>query len=93
MSLMLVNVKEVKKEATSPVFKELAAARYIGINRTDFRKLLQKGLIPFYFHPDGKRRIYFQEDLDCYRFSLKRNTMDGCENSQSPTQMKGVGAK
>lgn len=58
------------------IMHEKAAARYLGMNRTDFReKILKTGLMPFSYHAGGKTRIYFKEDLDLYAAGLKRDRM------------------
>jgi hypothetical protein len=58
------------------IMHEKAAARYIGMNRTDFReKVLKTGLVPFSYHAGGKTRIYFKEDLDLYAAGLRRDRM------------------
>lgn len=89
-SLALVPIKEV--DALQPAaMHELAAARYIGMNRTDFRKLLFSGVIPFTKHLNGKTRIYLREDLDAYLASRPRRTMRPRENSLQPASLKGVG--
>jgi len=70
-------------------FHELAAAKYVGMNRTTFRqKLLFSGLIPYAEHVGGQKRIFLRSDLDDYLHSLKWRKMPPRE--VSPVALKGV---
>lgn len=89
MSLELVEVKEVRS-AQPAVFHELAAAKYLGMNRTAFRELVKAGLIPFSEHINGKRRIYLRSDLDDYLASLNWRRMPRREDSQAANSPKEV---
>jgi hypothetical protein len=89
-NLALVPIKETG--ALQPAaMHELAAAKYIGMNRTYFRELVFAGAIPFTEHMNGKTRIYLRSDLDAYLDGLPRRTMCPRENSLRPASMKGVG--
>ncbi len=66
---------------------ELAAAKYIGTNRTYFRQLVERGVIPFTVHLVGKARLYLRSDLDAYLCSLKKRSMASCENPPSPKEV------
>ena len=76
--------------AAPAAMHELAAARYLGMNRTSFRELLFSGQMPWTTHLNGKRRIYLKTDLDRYLESRPRSRMAPRENSQNPA-LKGVG--
>lgn len=80
MTLVLVPLKEVGGMQPA-AFHELAAARYIGTNRTGFRELMMAGRIPYTMHANGKTRIYLRADLDDYLNSLPKSTMPPRENS------------
>lgn len=62
---------------------ERAAIRYIGTNRTYFRRLVDLGAIPFVTHLVGKARLYLRSDLDAYLAGLKKRSMAPCENPPS----------
>lgn len=80
MSLTLVDIKN--SQGMQPAaFHELAAAKYLGMNRTSFRELVFSGLIPFASHINGRTRIYFRTDLDAYLEGLRKSTMSPRENS------------
>jgi hypothetical protein len=83
--LALVSVRD---SAAPAAFHELAAAKYLGMNRTSFRELVFAGLIPFSEHVNGKRRIYLRADLDAYLASLNWRKMTARENSRAA--LKGV---
>lgn len=85
MSLTLV---EVKDDMAPAAFHELAAARYVGTNRTQFRALVFAGAIPYATHLNGKTRIYLREDLDKYLHGLEKRRMAPRENPS--TALKGV---
>ncbi len=87
--LALVPVSE-EQDAAPAAMHELAAARYIGMNRTAFRDLVFSGIIPYSMHLNGVRRIYLKSDLDCYLKSLPRRRMTPRGNSLEPAP-KGVG--
>jgi len=78
----------IRDDASPAAFHELAAAKYLGMNRTAFRKLIFAGLIPFSEHVNGKRRIYLRTDLDSYLASLNWRKMPSRENSRAA--LKGV---
>jgi hypothetical protein len=88
MSLALVEIKNKTSEAQPAVFHELAAAKYIGSNRTDFRELVKMGAIPYAEHLNGSARIYRRTDLDSYLDGLNWRKMSSRENSQ--VALKGV---
>jgi excisionase family DNA binding protein len=80
MEYTLVPVKETFSLQPA-AFRELEAAKYIGSNRTDFRRLVDQGAIPYTAHVGHRSRIYLREDLDAYLRSLPRRTMPVRENS------------
>jgi excisionase family DNA binding protein len=71
VSLALVDIKQTK-DPQPAAFHELAAAKYLGMNRTSFRELVRAGVIPYARHLNGKARIYLREDLDAYLSGLPR---------------------
>jgi hypothetical protein len=80
----------IRKDAEPAAFGEGAAANYIGMNRTDFRKkLLFAGIVPFTYHLDGKKRFFLKCDLDAYLAGLPRFRMTSSENSL--VALKGAG--
>ena len=88
MSMALVDVKETGGPQPA-AFHELAAAKYIGVNRTAFRKLVfDLRLIPYAEHINGKTRIYLRSDLDAYLASLNWRKMDARKDSRAA--LKGV---
>ena len=87
--LMLLQVTDQVKAPAPAAMHELAAARYVGMNRTSFRSLVFAGIIPYTKHLNGVRRIYLRSDLDHYLESLPRSTMVGRESS--PLALKGAG--
>jgi hypothetical protein len=86
-NLALVEVRKTA-DPQPAAFHELAAAKYIGSNRTHFRDLVDAGLIPYTTHAGHPTRIYLREDLDAYLRSLPRRTMPTRENSL--VALKGV---
>jgi hypothetical protein len=78
----------IRDDAAPAVFHELAAAKYLGMNRTAFRELIFAGLIPFSEHVNGKRRIYLRADLDSYLAGLNWRRMSVREDSRAA--LKGV---
>jgi excisionase family DNA binding protein len=85
--LALVPISD-ERSAMPAAMHELAAARYLGMNRTAFRELLMAGLIPYSRHVNGRRRIFLRADLDAYLENLSWNRMVPRENSQAAP--KGV---
>lgn len=79
-NLALVEIKRKTDDAQPAAFHELAAAKYIGSNRTDFRKLMMAGAIPFIFHLNGKTRLFLRSDLDDYLSSREKHRMVPREN-------------
>ncbi len=92
-NLALLPVNDDVKTAVPAAMHELAAARYLGMNRTSFRELVFSGVIPYTSHINGKRRIYLRSDLDRYLNGLTRHIMAPRENSPRPAHLKGVGSK
>lgn len=59
------------------VLREAAAARYLGMSRTEFRALVFDGTIPHTFHRGGDQRIYLVRWLDAYLDTLEpRRTVE-----------------
>ena len=79
--LMLISVADEVRALVPEAMHEIAAARYLGMNRTSFRSLVFAGVIPYTKHLNGKRRIYLRSDLDRYLESLQRSTMVMRESS------------
>jgi hypothetical protein len=79
VSLKLVDIRQTN-DPQPAAFHELAAAKYLGMNRTSFRELLMAGIIPYTTHLNGKTRIYLRADLDAYLVSLEKRTMCSREN-------------
>jgi hypothetical protein len=79
MALILVDLKNAG-DPQPAAFHELAAAKYLGMNRTSFRELLMSGVIPYTCHLNGKTRIYLRSDLDNYLASLEKRKMQSREN-------------
>jgi len=86
--LALVPVHDRIPDPQPAAFKELAAAKYVGLSRAYFRKLVFSGLIPFAKHVDGKTRIFLRADLDSYLDGLQWSKMDTREVSL--VALKGV---
>ncbi len=82
-----------ERQAPPAAMHELAASRYVGMNRSSFRALVFSGVIPFTCHLNGVRRIYLRADLDAYLGGLPRRRMAPRENSPKPTLLKGAGNK
>jgi hypothetical protein len=89
-NLVLLPIIDQIKASPPAAMHELAAARYLGMNRTSFRELVFSGLIPHTTHVNGKPRIYLRVDLDHYLESLPRRTMEPRENSPI-LALKGLG--
>jgi hypothetical protein len=91
MSAHLALVPIADKHGAAPAaMHELAAARYLGMNKTAFRELIMGGVIPYSVHLNGKRRIYLKVDLDAYLDNLTKRRMAPRENSPGPA-MEGAG--
>jgi len=73
--LALVPVHGKISEALPAAFRENAAAKYIGTNRTHFKDLVIRGDIPFIVHQYGKTRLYLKSDLDDYLLSRPKHKM------------------
>ena len=73
----LVPVHGKISEALPAAFRENAAAKYIGTNRTHFKDLVIHGDIPFIVHQYGKTRLYLKSDLDDYLLSRPKHKMIG----------------
>jgi hypothetical protein len=86
--MILLPVIDEIQESAPAAFHELAAAKYLGMNRTAFRELVFAGLIPFSEHVNGKRRIYLRADLDRYLARLNWRRMPVREDSRAA--LKGV---
>ena len=86
--LALVSVHDRVPDLQPAVMHELAAAKYAGMNRTAFRKVVRAGLVPFAEHTYGKTRIYLRADLDDYIHGLNWRKMN--EREVSPVALKGV---
>lgn len=78
--LTLVSVNDRVSAANPAAFHEMAAAKYIGTNRTQFRQLMFAGIIPFTTHMNGRSRLYLRADLDAYLESLPKSRMPIREN-------------
>jgi hypothetical protein len=65
---MLVLIEMTQPQKTIPVLAlyENEVSKSLRLNRSSFRRLVEKGLIPYTYHADGKRRIYLLEDLNAY---------------------------
>ena len=88
MSLALVEVKETSNPQPA-AFHELAAAKYLGMNRSAFREIVfDLKLIPFAQHANGRTRIYLRSDLDAYLSGLDWRKMDARKDSRAA--LKGV---
>jgi len=86
--LALVPIHKRIPDPQPAAFHELAAAKYIGMNRTRFRELVFAGIVSYAEHINGKTRIYLREDLDDYLKSLKWRKM--VPREVSPVGLKGV---
>jgi len=74
-NLALVTMKTVAPGIPVLAMYENEAAKSIRLNRTNFRKLVDRGLIPYTFHADGKRRIYLLADIHAYLNGREKFTM------------------
>ena len=74
-NLALIPVHSKISAPQPAAFHELAAARYIGTNRTHFRELVVRGDISFVVHRYGKTRLYLKSDLDGYLLSRPKHKM------------------
>lgn len=81
-----LKIADLKSSAAPVIFRELAAARYLGVCRSTFRRIVDAGLIPWSRHAVGKTRIYRRSDLDVYLDSLKWRKMEARENLPAPKQ-------
>jgi hypothetical protein len=75
-------------EAMPAAFHELAAAKYIGTNRTHFRDLVLRGDIPYIVHQYGKTRLYLKSDLDDYLLSRPKHKITGGRKPADDSQEK-----
>lgn len=75
MPLMLCEVAKVPKvKELHPAVLNLGdAARYLGMARVRFSKLLEDKIIPWTTHIDGVQRIFIKSDLDEYLDSRPRS--------------------
>ena len=80
MTLALIEVGE-KIDKTPAAFHELAAAKYIGMNRSYFRELVFAGVIPYTTHTNKPSRVYLRKHLDAYLDSLPQSRMAQRESS------------
>lgn len=87
-SIALIQIKETGILQPA-AFHELAAAKYLGMNRTSFRVLVFSGVIPYSEHLNGRTRIYLRSDLDAYLETLPRRRMGQRENP-SLVALKGA---
>lgn len=82
-------VEDKKVRSLQPaVLKESNAIRYLCTNRSDFRKLVKAGHIPFFHHIGLKEKRFHRDDLDAYILEAKKRTMPECENPH--VSLKGV---
>jgi hypothetical protein len=86
--LRLVRVHRRIADPEPAVFDSVAAAKYLGTNRTDFPELVRNGHIPYIVHKCGKARLYLKSDLDDYLFSLQKHRMAGDENPLTAQRRK-----
>jgi len=70
---------------TPAVMYETAAAKYVMLGIHEFRKLVERGVIPFRRHPGRTRRIYLKADLDGYLLQLPRGRITTSEDSPDST--------
>lgn len=75
---------------TSAVMYEATAAKYVMLGIHEFRKLADRGEIPFRRHPGRKRRIYLKTDLDEYLSLLPRGKINFSEDSPDSGTESGV---
>ena len=86
-TLTLVQIRDT---AAPAAFHELAAAKYIGSNRTHFRELVKAGVIPYTRHLNKTARIYLRRHLDAYLDSLEESRMGVSENPPVVALTKGA---
>jgi hypothetical protein len=87
--LELVPLHDRVVDPPPAVFYEAAAAKYVRMSRTKFRKdVVFAGLISYAEHVNGKARIYLRSDLDNYLKSLNWRKM--VPREVSPVAPKGV---
>lgn len=77
MPLALVNITTVKPgpQIQPLAMYEAEAAKMVRLCRNNFLRLVEKGIIPYVYHADGKRRLYLLEDLIAYLRGREKFTL------------------